>query len=85
MADAATAANSRRSPGDSAPPPWRSANATTSAAPAIDAIQNSGFGRSWVIGTATSAVAMEAPHHHAAMRSVDGLHRQRHQERKQDD
>ena len=40
------------------PPPWRNANATTSAAPATDAIQNSGFGRSWVMRTATSAVAI---------------------------
>ena len=52
------AANSRRSPAEKLPPPWRSANAMTSAAPAMEAIQNSGFGRSWVMTTATSAVAM---------------------------
>jgi len=40
------------------PPPWRRANAITSDAPAADAIQNTGFGRSWVMATATSAVAM---------------------------
>ncbi len=54
----ATAANSSRSPAESAPPPWRNANAITSAAPATDAIQNSGLGRSWVMTTATSAVAI---------------------------
>ncbi len=42
----------------SEPPPWRNANATTSAAPKIDAIQNNGFGRSWVMRTATNAVAI---------------------------
>ena len=42
----------------SVPPPWRNANVTTSAAPASEAIQNSGFGRSWVISTATKAVAI---------------------------
>ena len=42
----------------SAPPPWRRANAITSAAPATEAIQNSGLGRSWVMATATSAVAI---------------------------
>ena len=40
------------------PPPCRSANATTNAAPPTDAIQNSGRGRSWVMATATSAVAI---------------------------
>ena len=50
--------NSRRSPAESVPPPCRIANAITSAAPATDAIQNSGFGRSWVMTTATSAVAI---------------------------
>ena len=53
-----TAANSNRSPAESAPPPCRSANAITIAAPANEAIQNSGRGRSWVIMTATKAVAI---------------------------
>ena len=84
MAEVATAANSSRSPAESAPPPWRIANAITSAAPTMDAIQNSGFGRSWVMTTATSAVAIgKNSEHDAAMRGVDGLHRERHQERKQ--
>ena len=58
MAETTTAANSSRSPVENVPPPWRSENAITSAAPVIEAIQNSGLGRSWVMATATSAVAI---------------------------
>src|ERR1700722_14259416 len=58
MAEPATKANSSRSPVESVPPPCRIANATTKAAPSTDAIQNSGFGRSWVMTTATNAVAI---------------------------
>src|SRR5258708_1583161 len=58
MAATATAANNSKSPAESVPPPCRSANATTNAAPPTDAIQNRGRGRSWVMATATSAVAI---------------------------
>ena len=84
MAETATAANNSTSPDDNAPPPCRSANAITSAAPASDAIQNSGRGRSWVMTTATRAVAIGMmPNTRPPCEASTVCTCERHQERKQ--
>ena len=69
------------SPAERAPPPWRNANAITSAAPATDARPRPLVGDEE--GDQRGGDRQHAQHH-AAMRGVDGLDRERHQERKQD-
>ncbi len=68
-----------------APPPCRKANAITSAAPASEAIQNSGRWPLMGDGDCDQRGGdRQDAEHHAAMRSVDRLHAERHQQRKQD-
>jgi len=64
------------------PPPWRKANAITSDAPLR---MRSRTRVSALVGmaTATSAVGWENPHHHTPCEASTRLHRERHQQRKQ--